>query len=53
MYYNMCTPISFQVWPILDSKLTYLLNYCRFCDFDPFQGHFLAILRPFAHFEAK
>ena len=35
------------------SKLTYLLNYWRFCDFDPFRGHFLAILRPFTHFEAK
>ena len=34
----------------LDSKLTNLLNYCRFCDFDPFRGHFLVTLRPFAHF---
>jgi hypothetical protein len=45
--------LVFKFGQFSDSKLTYLLNYCRFCDFDPFQGHFLAILRPFAHFEAK
>ena len=27
---------------ILGFKLTYLLNYWRFCDFDPPKGHFLA-----------
>ena len=54
MYYKIFVPISFQVYSqFLDSKLTNLLNYCQFCDFEPFRGHFLAILRPFAHFEAK
>ena len=39
--------LVFKVGQFVDSKLIYLLNYCRFCDFDPFRGHFLAILRPF------
>ena len=53
MYYKMFVPIIFQFGQYLDSKLTYLLNYCRFCDFDPYRGKFLAILRYFSLFESK
>ena len=45
--------LVYKFYQFLDSKLTYLLNYCRFCDFYPFWGQFLVILRHFAHFEAK
>ena len=45
--------LVFKSCQFSDSKLKYLLNYCRFCDFDPYRGHILDILRPFAHFKAK
>ena len=38
--------LVFKFCQFLDSKLTYLLNYCRFCDFEPFQGTFTL-----AHYE--
>ena len=31
--------LVFKFGKFLDSKLNYLLNYWRFCDFDPFRGH--------------
>ena len=38
--------LVFKFCQFLDSKLTYLLKYCRFCDFEPFQGTFTL-----AHYE--
>ena len=50
---NCFYQLVFKFGQFLGSKLTNLLNYWRFCNFDPFRGHFLAILRPFSHLEAK
>ena len=43
----------FKFDQFLDFKFTYLLNYCRFCDFDPSMGHYLALGHYFSLFETK
>jgi hypothetical protein len=43
----------FKFGPFLDFKLAYLLNYCRFCDFGPSEGHFYALPGYYSLFEAK
>jgi len=48
MYYKMFVTIGFQFWPIF-RQLAYLVNYCRFCDFDPSLGHFLPLCVIFHH----
>jgi len=53
IYYKMFVLICFQVWPILDFKLAYLMNYWRFCDFYPSLGHLLGLGRYFSPFKAK
>ena len=35
----------FKFDQFLDLKLTYLSNYCRFCDFDPSKWHILTLVR--------
>ena len=35
--------LVFKFSQFLDLKLTYFMNYCRFCDFDPSLGHFSAL----------
>ena len=45
--------LVFMFVQFLDFKLIYLLNYWRFCDFDPFTGPFFAFWRYFSLFEAK
>ena len=51
--YKMFPPIGFNFIQFLDFKLSYLLNYWGFSDFDPFTGYFLAIGRYYLHFEVK
>ena len=45
--------LVFRFGQFLDSKLIYLLNYWRICDFDPFTGPLFAFWRYFSLFEAK
>ena len=45
--------LVFRFGQFLDFKLTYLLNYWRFCDFDPFTDPFIAFWHYFLLFEAK
>ncbi len=41
--------LVFRFSQVLDFKLTYLLNYWRFCDFDPLMGLFSAFCHIFLH----
>jgi hypothetical protein len=45
--------LVFKFGQFLDFKLTYLLNYCQFCDFGPSDGHFLALAGYYSLFETK
>jgi hypothetical protein len=45
--------LVFNFDKFLDLKLTFLQNYCRFCDFDASVGHFLALGRYYSLFKAK
>jgi hypothetical protein len=50
---NCFLQLAFNFSQFLDFKLTYLLNYWWFCDFDPFTEHFWAPKCYFEPFEAK
>ena len=39
--------LDFRFGQFVDCKLTYLRNYLRFCNFDPFMGPFLGLMAPF------
>ena len=45
--------LIFKFSQFLNFKLTYLLNYWRYCDFDPFMEHLITLWRLLSHFEAK
>jgi len=42
MYYKLLYRFVIKFDQFLDLKLTYFLNYCQFCDFDPSTGHLLS-----------
>jgi hypothetical protein len=45
--------LVFKFGQFLDFKLTYLMNYCKFYDFGPSEGHFLALVGYYSVFECK